>query len=132
MAKPYHIWMVRDDTGGPPQWVVGIEELRGCLSQGDTPEHALEMIREAMELWIEVSLEHGDSIPEPRSELEEFSGKFQVRMPASLHEKLARESRREGVSLNQFVVSALAGAVGWRKPQEKREAQPRARAKKPA
>ncbi|HEX6663498.1 MAG TPA: toxin-antitoxin system HicB family antitoxin [Gaiellaceae bacterium] len=36
-------------------------------------------------------------------------------MPASLHEELARASDRDGVSLNQFITSALAGAVGWRR-----------------
>ena len=34
-------------------------------------------------------------------------------MPAGLHEDLARASDRNGVSLNQFITSVLAGAVGW-------------------
>jgi hypothetical protein len=34
-------------------------------------------------------------------------------MPAGLHEELARASDRNGVSLNQFITSVLAGAVGW-------------------
>lgn len=34
-------------------------------------------------------------------------------MPAGLHGELARAADREGVSLNQFISSALAGAVGW-------------------
>lgn len=34
-------------------------------------------------------------------------------MPAGLHGELARASDREGVSLNQFITSVLAGAVGW-------------------
>jgi hypothetical protein len=36
-------------------------------------------------------------------------------MPATLHEELARASDRDGVSLNQFITSVLAGAVGWRR-----------------
>jgi HicB family len=36
-------------------------------------------------------------------------------MPASLHQALARASDRDGVSLNQFITSALAGAVGWKR-----------------
>ena len=36
-------------------------------------------------------------------------------MPASLHEELARASDRDGVSLNQFITSALAGVVGWKR-----------------
>ena len=34
-------------------------------------------------------------------------------MPTGLHGELARAADREGVSLNQFISSALAGAVGW-------------------
>jgi hypothetical protein len=34
-------------------------------------------------------------------------------MPAGLHEELARASDRNGVSLNQFITSVLAGTVGW-------------------
>jgi HicB family len=34
-------------------------------------------------------------------------------MPAGLHGELARAADREGVSLNQFISSALAGSVGW-------------------
>jgi hypothetical protein len=36
-------------------------------------------------------------------------------MPATLHEELARASDRDGVSLNQFITSVLAGAVGWKR-----------------
>jgi predicted HicB family RNase H-like nuclease len=32
-------------------------------------------------------------------------------MPRSLHARLARESEREGVSLNQYVVSRLSESV---------------------
>jgi hypothetical protein len=42
------------------------------------------------------------------------SGRILLRLPSSLHAKLLEEAEREGVSLNQFAVAALAGAVGWR------------------
>lgn len=38
-----------------------------------------------------------------------LSGKFVVRVPKSLHAKLARQAEVNGVSLNQFVATALAG-----------------------
>ena len=51
-----------------------------------------------------------DSLPEPdvRSSREEYSGKFVVRIPKSLHAALAAEAEGEGVSLNQLVVAKLA------------------------
>ena len=51
-----------------------------------------------------------DSLPEPqlRSQRREYSGKFNVRVPKSLHAALAREAEAEGGSLNQLVVAKLA------------------------
>ena len=51
-----------------------------------------------------------DSLPEPdvRSSREEYSGKFVVRVPKSLHAALAAEAEAEGVSLNHLVVAKLA------------------------
>jgi HicB family len=48
-----------------------------------------------------------------RSESEgTHSGRLLLRMPQSLHSALARAAEREGVSLNQFIASTLADAVG--------------------
>ena len=51
----------------PPEnegvWTIECPSLRGCISQGETPEIAIENVREAMELWLEVALEMGDTIP---------------------------------------------------------------------
>ena len=44
-------------------YVVSVPELPGCLSEGDTFEHALEMIQDAMEGWLHVAAKHGDPIP---------------------------------------------------------------------
>jgi antitoxin HicB len=82
------------------------------MSQGDNPEEALRMIEDALRGWLEVSLEDGETIPEPRTE-EEYSGKFVVRVPRSLHRQLVEEAEREGVSLNQLVNVALASAVAY-------------------
>jgi RNA polymerase sigma-B factor len=41
-----------------------------------------------------------------------YSGKFLVRMPSELHERLARAAEREDVSLNRFVTDVLATSVG--------------------
>jgi HicB family len=51
-----------------------------------------------------------DTLPEPRirPQRREFSGKFNVRVPKSLHAELVGEAEAEGVSLNQLVVAKLA------------------------
>src|SRR5205823_11781057 len=51
-----------------------------------------------------------DGLPEPPvgPQRREYSGKFNVRVPKSLHAALACEAEAEGVSLNQLVVAKLA------------------------
>ncbi len=40
-------------------------DLPGCVSQGDTPQHAAEMAMEALALHVESMVEDGDALPEP-------------------------------------------------------------------
>lgn len=49
----------------------------------------------------------GEPIPEPISE-RRFSGRFNVRVPESLHRELALAAAEEGVSLNRLVSDRLA------------------------
>lgn len=51
----------------------------------------------------------GDHVPEPLSE-RHYSGKFNVRVPASLHRELAIAAAELGVSLNRLVSDRLARA----------------------
>jgi len=127
MELPYAIVVVHDvDEDGSGGWVAEVEELPGAISQGRTPQDAVERVRDAMRDWIAVALEDGVAIPEPRA-ASDFSGRFIVRVPSSLHMDLARTADREGVSLNQFVMGALAGAVGWPRTRPGRGRSKRAR-----
>ncbi len=107
MSLPYTIEMIFDPEH---KWFVRVKELSGCMSQGENPNDAIEMIQDAMRAWIDISLEDGDPIPEPAPD-EDYSGKFVVRLLRSLHRQLAETAEREGVSLNQLVNVALARAV---------------------
>ncbi len=84
-----------------------ILELDGCQSTGATLQELYESLNEAMEGYIEVKLENNLPIPLPNS-VNNYSGKFVVRIPKSLHQKLAIEAEQEGVSLNQLAVYKLA------------------------
>lgn len=86
-----------------------IEELTGCMTEGDTKEEVLEMLEDAKKAWLEVALERKLTIPEP--EQDEFSGKFNVRLPKFLHRKLVYKAREENVSLNNLVTTTLASAI---------------------
>lgn len=100
----YPITLYPEEAGG---FTVEVADLPGCLSQGETVEEAFEMIAEARELWIETAYEFGDPIPLPHT-MATYSGKTMLRMPTYLHERLAENAKREGTSLNQYLVALLS------------------------
>ena len=53
-------------TPGEDGWFsVTVPALPGCTSQGATRDEALAMIREAIEVYLESLVAHGDPIPGP-------------------------------------------------------------------
>ena len=108
---PYTIEVQKDDSDGEIAYAARVVELPGCITQGDTFEELEVMMQDAMRAWIESALEDGVPVPEPRK-AEEYSGKFVVRVPRSLHRQLATVAERDGVSLNTYVNTTLAQAVG--------------------
>ena len=111
LRLPYSIEVVRDEGEDYSGWFARVVELPGCMTQADSFEELGEMIEDAMGAWIEVALEDGLPIPEPRP-TEDYSGKFVTRLPKSLHRELVEAAERDGVSLNSFVNVALGKAVG--------------------
>ena len=83
-----------------------ILELDGCQSTGDTLEELYQSLNEAMEGYFEVKQENNLPIPIPETS-NNYSGKFTVRLPKTLHQKLAIEAKKEGISLNQLVLYKL-------------------------
>jgi len=45
-------------------YVVSVPDLPGCISEGDSFEEALEMIKDALLGWLLVAQQHGDPIPD--------------------------------------------------------------------
>lgn len=111
LELPYTIEIVKDEGDDYAGWFARVVELPGCMTQADTFEELSELIRDAMRAWLESALEDGETIPLPRS-IEDYSGRFVVRIPKSLHRELVEMAQREGVSLNTFVNVALGKAVG--------------------
>ncbi|MCP4426023.1 MAG: type II toxin-antitoxin system HicB family antitoxin [Chloroflexi bacterium] len=109
---PYTIEF-KQDTSDPerPVWFAQVKELPGCMTEADTLHEASEMIQDALAVWIQGSLDAGLPIPEPQPE-PEYSGKFSLRLPKSLHRDLAQLAKQEGTSLNQYVNSVLSRDAG--------------------
>ena len=107
MNLPYNyiVQPITDESGY--YFYARVLELDGCQSTGETFEEAYENLREAMEGWIETKLEGGFEVPLPVG-YDDFSGKFIVRIPKSLHYRLSVEAEQEGVSLNQYALYKLS------------------------
>lgn len=103
LQYPFNVIADEDDGG----YVVVFPDLPGCLTQFETLDELAEMVEEARTLWIESEYEQGHDIPLPTYP-EEYSGKFLVRVPRSLHRQITEAAKREDVSLNQYVVSLLS------------------------
>ncbi len=106
LALPYTRELVPEDDG---TWYARVLELPGCMTVGETQAEALANLDDAMATWIEAKLEDRESIPEPAGN---FSGRFVVRVPKTLHRDLVKAANRNGISLNQFIATTLAQAVG--------------------
>ncbi len=65
-AHPRQVILSQDEDG---YFVVQVPSLPGCISQGKTREEALENIKEAIELHLEVLEERGEPIPEDTTEV---------------------------------------------------------------
>jgi len=98
-------WSAEDHT-----WIAEAYDLPGCMADGATQADALRELGKAVELWLTVAREEKRDIPEPSTETP-ASGKFVVRVPSSVHQRLRRRAQREGVSLNEMVVSMLSRSM---------------------
>lgn len=107
---PYTIILEQWDDGKGPYYVARVAELPHCLIHGDTPEEAVREIEEVKRDWIKSNLERGLTIPEPRPH--KYSGQIRLRISPSLHKLLAYRAETEGLSLNQYMATALAMSVG--------------------
>jgi antitoxin HicB len=63
----YRILLRQEPEGG---YTVIVPSLPGCVTYGDTVEEAIEMAKEAIELYIESLKAHGEEIPTEERTLE--------------------------------------------------------------
>ncbi|WP_407928331.1 type II toxin-antitoxin system HicB family antitoxin [Archaeoglobus neptunius] len=63
----YRILLRKEPEGG---YTVTVPSLPGCITYGETIEEAIEMAKEAIELYIESLREHGEEIPTDEGTLE--------------------------------------------------------------
>ncbi len=108
LDKPYARILIPNEDG---TYTAEMLEFTGCITEGETPQEAIKNLESAALSWIQINLEKGRPIPAPCNDYD-HSGKVLLRFSKSLHQQAARMAEREGCSLNQFIVTAVAARVG--------------------
>ena len=67
MKLTYKILLNKEPEGN---YTVSVPALPGCVTFGETPEHAIEMAKEAIDLYIEELKGRGEEIPDNSNTLE--------------------------------------------------------------
>jgi predicted RNase H-like HicB family nuclease len=109
LKKPYARVLIYDQESG--QYHAEILEFPGCFAVGSTPQEAYANLEEAASSWILGCLEVGQKIPEPE-DFAGHSGRIALRIPRSLHRRVALFADREGISINQFLLNAISEKIG--------------------
>jgi antitoxin HicB len=108
MRLPYRM-EIYDDGG---YWAAECPDLPGFAAGHETWEGLQAAIEDAKQAYFEAAIESGRPVPEPSAPQEDVSGRILVRLSKSLHRQAIRAARRDGVSLNTFLVAAVAKELG--------------------
>ncbi len=67
MSHTYKLLLRKEPEG---QYTVIVPALPGCITYGNNIDHAIDMAKEAIELYIEELQDRGESIPDDSETLE--------------------------------------------------------------
>jgi predicted RNase H-like HicB family nuclease len=98
------------DGGGILLEMPELGRLSTC-AWGETYDKAYAMLRDIQRDNIEDLITQGFDVPMPLSD-EDYSGRLNLRMPKSLHRRLAEIAHEEGYSLNSLIVNLLYERLG--------------------
>jgi len=106
---PKEVFWSAEDEG----FIAVARDLPGCSAFGDSEAQAIKELDGAIEAWTESMTAAGNPIPEPSSRQPEpqVSGKLLLRLPKSLHQKLADCAKADNTSVNQLVVHCLSTSL---------------------
>jgi predicted HicB family RNase H-like nuclease len=98
------VWSAED-----AEYVATVAEFPSLSWLHEDQHQALQGLTELLAGVVADMATSGEPIPEPIAD-RRFSGKFNVRVPESLHRELVLSAAEQGVSLNRLVSSRLAHA----------------------
>ena len=99
---------IKENEGGGFSASIPLLGKYAFVGDGETVEEAIENLNIVKETLFKKYLKEGIPIPEPQEEEEKtYSGKFLLRVPVELHRFLAIEAKRNGTTLNQYLLYLL-------------------------
>ncbi len=111
--EAYTIAVRLEDHDGETYFVGRVFEFPNISVFEDTAEEARSMVIDAIKTLKEMADEECVSFPSPQLVFdEEFSGRITLRLPKSLHAKIAKQAEQENVSLNTYLVDAISSYSG--------------------
>jgi antitoxin HicB len=112
LQLPWSRHVATDEDG---VFLASVPELEGCFAEGDSAGEALTNLEQVLKEWLEIALADEVPTPSPRRLRDtDYSGRFSVRVPRSLHRELSEWASEEEISLNQLISTVLARAVAQR------------------
>jgi predicted RNase H-like HicB family nuclease len=92
------------------EYIATCPAFPGLSAFGESEEEALREGKIALAGFIETARANDIALPEPAARVA-FSGKFQLRLPKSLHRQAVRMADLEDVSLNTYIADAVRARV---------------------
>jgi predicted HicB family RNase H-like nuclease len=121
-ASEYNIIVRQGTFEGEVCFEARVTELPDVAEYADTYQEAYELAIDTIETTSEMLGEQGKVMPLPYVPETDYSGRVTLRMAKSLHRRVSEISADEGVSVNQFITSALSYQVGGMVIQKRRRA----------
>lgn len=113
MAKPEEygvsVRLVQED--GSEMYEGRVLELPDVRTYGESYSDAYMGAIEVIKTTQQIFAEKGKSFPETEPQEDDFSGRVTLRMSKSLHRSVHEKAQRDSVSLNQWIVEAVAGRI---------------------
>lgn len=111
--ESYTISIRKEEHDGEILYVGRVAEFPNISSFEDSFEEARVLVLDAIQTLKKIADETQADFPYPYPiPSDEFSGRVTLRFPKTLHAKVSRNAAQEVISVNQYLVTAIATYVG--------------------
>lgn len=110
----YNVTVRQIVSEGETLFEARVRELPDARDYAESAPDAYDLAIDTIEASAAMFARDGRAFPPPACPQDDFSGRVTLRLPKSLHRRLALEAESEGASLNQHLVNVLSQTAGVR------------------